>query len=175
MNLPDFDIVQIPANQTVVHEAHINANAPIARARLEVDRIAFQVAQILGIRGDEARFVRPLCRVVRGQDLHCVLDLRACRGAPAALRVRRPIPLVQESELAGRYLPRRHTSDEHQADDQEHLQANRVVHEDLRCSPYPAQAPKRTGFVLGLSFVDENTGWMVGSNLSVYNTTTGGM
>ncbi len=154
MNLPDFDIVQIPANQTVVHEAHINANAPIARARLEVDRIAFQVAQILGIRGDEARLVRPRCRVVR---------------------VCRPIPLVQESELAGRYLPRRHTSDEHQADDQEHLQANRVVHEDLRCSPYPAQAPKRTGFVLGLSFVDENTGWMVGSNLSVYNTTTGGM
>ena len=132
MNLPDFDIVQIPANQTVVHEAHINANAPIARARLEVDRIAFQVAQILGIRGDEARFVRPLCRVVRGQDLHCVLDLRACCGAPTALRVHRPIPLVQESELAGRYLPRRHTSAE-QADDQENGQANGAVHEDLRC------------------------------------------
>ncbi len=111
MNLPDFDIVQIPANQTVVHEAHINANAPIARARLEVDRIAFQVAQILGIRGDEARLVRPRCRVVR---------------------VCRPIPLVQESELAGRYLPRRHTSAE-QADDQENGQANGAVHEDLRC------------------------------------------
>jgi photosystem II stability/assembly factor-like uncharacterized protein len=29
--------------------------------------------------------------------------------------------------------------------------------------------------LVGLSFLDETIGWMVGSNFSVYNTTTGGM